>query len=60
MGYMGLKGLDEVFHDPPQQLGRDFSADAFAPHPAFVDTGTSLVDKNNVGLYIDAAAKESK
>jgi ribose transport system substrate-binding protein len=60
MAYIGLKGLDEVFHDPPQKLERDFSADAFAPYPAFVDTGTSLVDKNNVGVYIDAAAKGSK
>jgi ribose transport system substrate-binding protein len=56
MAYIGLKGLDEVFHDPPQQLGRDYSADAFAPYPAFIDTGTSLVDKNNVTVYIDAAA----
>jgi ribose transport system substrate-binding protein len=56
MAYVGLKGLDEVFHDPPQQLGRDYSADAFAPYPVFVDTGTSLVDKSSVGVYIDAAA----
>ena len=60
MAYIGLKGLDEVFHDPPQQLDRDFSADAFAPYPVFVDTGTSLVDRNNVGAYIDAATKGSK
>lgn len=56
MGYVGLKALDQVFHDPPKQLGKDYSADAFAPFPVFVDTGTSLVDKNNVDLYIAAAA----
>ncbi len=60
MGYIGLKALDEVFHAPPKQLGKDYSANAFAPYPVFVDTGTSLVDKSNVDFYIDAVAKENK
>ena len=55
MGYMGLKALDEVFHAPPAQLSKDYSADSFAPYPVFVDTGTSLVDKSNVDLYIASA-----
>jgi ribose transport system substrate-binding protein len=55
MGYAGLKALDEVFHNPPAQLGKDYSADAFAPYPVFVDTGTSLVDRNNVDLYMVSA-----
>jgi ribose transport system substrate-binding protein len=57
MGYYGLKALDEVFHSPPPQLSKDFSSDPFSPYPVFVDTGTSLVDKNNVDLYIAAAAQ---
>ena len=56
MGYVGLKALDEVFHNPPAQLTKDYSADSFAPYPVFVDTGTSLVDKNNVDIYLAAAA----
>jgi ribose transport system substrate-binding protein len=60
MGYMGLKGLDEVFHAPPKALNKDYSADAFAPYPVFVDTGTSLVDSSNVDLYIAAAAAQAK
>ena len=56
MGYVGLKALDEVFHNPPAQLTKDYSADSFAPYPVFVDTGTSLVDKSNVDLYIASAA----
>lgn len=60
MGYLGLKGLDEVFHAPPKQLDKDYSADAFAPYPMFVDTGTSLVDSSNVDLYIAAAADHQK
>jgi ribose transport system substrate-binding protein len=55
MGYVGLKALDEVFHDPPKSLTKDYSADSFSPYPVFVDTGTSLVDKSNVDLYIASA-----
>ncbi len=57
MGYVGLKALDEVFHDPPKTLGKDYSADSFAPYPVFMDTGTSLVDASNVDLYIAGAAQ---
>jgi ribose transport system substrate-binding protein len=60
MGYVGLKALDEIFHDPPKQLAKDYSVDSFAPYPVFVDTGTSLVDKNNVDLYLSSAAEGSK
>jgi ribose transport system substrate-binding protein len=60
MGYEGLKALDEVFHNPPKQLGKDYSVDSFSPYPVFVDTGTSLVDKNNVDLYLSSAAEGSK
>lgn len=60
MAYFGLKALDEVYHAPPKQLSKDYSADAFAPYPAFVDTGTSLVDKTNVDYYIAAAAQQAK
>lgn len=56
MGYVGLKALDEVFHNPPQQLAKDYSVDAFSHYPVFVDTGTALVDKNNVDLYTSSAA----
>jgi len=60
MGFFGLKELDEVFHNPPAQLSRDWSSDAFAPYPTFIDTGTSLVDKSNVDVFLTAAAAHSK
>jgi ribose transport system substrate-binding protein len=60
MAYVGLKALDEVFHAPPKLLTKDYSADSFAPYPVFVDTGTSLVDKSNVDLYIASAAEGTK
>lgn len=56
MGYVGLKALDEVFHNPPAQFGKDNATDSFSHYPEFVDTGTSLVDKSNVDAYIAAEA----
>ena len=60
MGYAGLKILDQIFHDPPAQFSKDYSSDPFSPYPSFVDTGTSLVDKNNVDVYIAAATAGTK
>ena len=57
MGYYGLKALDQIHHNPPRTLHADFEVDSFAPYPVFVDTGTALVDKNNVDLYIRSAAE---
>jgi ribose transport system substrate-binding protein len=55
MGYVGLKVLDQILHDAAVP-NKDFANDPFSPYPAFVDTGTSLVDKSNVDVYIAAAA----
>jgi ribose transport system substrate-binding protein len=60
MGFFGLKALDEVFHAPPKLLSKDYNSDPLAPFPVFVDTGSALVDKANVDLYIAAAAESSK
>lgn len=60
MAYFGLKMLDEVYHDPPKDLAKDYSSDSFAPYPVFVDTGTSIVDQSNVDLYIASAAEGNK
>ncbi len=55
MGFYGLKALDEVFHYPPSDLTKDYSADSFSHYPVFVDTGTTLVDKINVDRYVASA-----
>jgi ribose transport system substrate-binding protein len=55
MGFFGLKLLYEVFHAPPPQLNKDFRSDFYSPYPVFIDTGTTLVDRSNVDLYISAA-----
>lgn len=57
MGYVGLKELDQVFHDPPKPLNKDWSTDPFGPFPQFVDTGTAIVDKSNVDTYLAAVAR---
>jgi ribose transport system substrate-binding protein len=51
MAFVGLKELDEIFHNKPTSLTRDSSVDPFAEYPVFIDTGTELVDKANADLY---------
>lgn len=48
MAMLGLKGLDDVRHYPLKPLAQDYGLDPFAPFPAFIDTGVSLVDQTNV------------
>jgi ribose transport system substrate-binding protein len=48
MGYFGLKVLDQLHHHPPNPLNADWALNPFSPIPAFVDTGTFVIDKNNV------------
>jgi ribose transport system substrate-binding protein len=60
MAYVGMKALDEIFHNPPAKLNKDYTADSFAPYPVFIDTGTSLVDKSNVDLYLASEAEGRK
>ncbi len=56
MGFFGLRLLHQVFHAPPDQLNKDFRADFYSPVPVFVDTGSTLVDRNNVDLFLSATA----
>jgi ribose transport system substrate-binding protein len=56
MAFVGLKELDEIFHNKPKSLTKDYSVDGFAEYPVFIDTGTALVDKANVDVYAKAAA----
>ena len=52
MSYVGLRMLDGLYHHKLSSLTADFSKDSFAPVPAFVDTGSALVDKSNVEAFI--------
>lgn len=56
MGYFGLKLLDEIHHNLPQPFRTNYGVDTFSPYPVFVDTGTALVDKSNVQVYVQSQA----
>lgn len=54
MAYVGLKMLDDLHHHPLRTLQGNWAQDTFSPLPAFVDTGATLIDKNNVDAFIAA------
>ncbi len=55
MSFVGLKMLDDLYHHKLSTLSNDWAKDSFAPIPAFVDTGSALVDKSNVDALIAAS-----
>lgn len=56
MGFFGLRLLHQVAQAPPDQLNKDFRSDFYSPVPVFVDTGSTLVDRSNVDLFLSATA----
>jgi ribose transport system substrate-binding protein len=52
MAYVGVMMLDHLYHHKLPKLDIDWSTDSFAPIPAFVDTGSSVIDKNNVDAFL--------
>jgi ribose transport system substrate-binding protein len=52
MGYYGAKLLDDLHHNKPSSLTANFGQDAKSPVPTFVDTGSFVVDKDNVGAFV--------
>jgi ribose transport system substrate-binding protein len=49
MAYYGTKLLDDLHHHPPNPLTGNWSQNIFSPVPTYVDTGTFVVNKDNVG-----------
>jgi ribose transport system substrate-binding protein len=49
MAYFGTKLIADIHLHPPNPLAGNWKENSFAPLPQFVDTGTFVVDKNNVG-----------
>src|SRR5246127_1817808 len=60
MSLVGLHVLDDLDHNKLPRLDADWANDPFAPIPAFVDTGTALIDKKNLQTFRDAAKKAGK
>jgi ribose transport system substrate-binding protein len=54
MAFVGLQMLDNLHHHKPAALDEDWLKDSFAPIPSFVDTGSALIDKNNVASFLQA------
>ncbi|HWR52187.1 MAG TPA: substrate-binding domain-containing protein [Bryobacteraceae bacterium] len=59
MAAFGLKMLDDLYHHKPTSLQANFKQDVKAPVPSFVDTGATLVDKNNVAMFLKEAAAQT-
>jgi ribose transport system substrate-binding protein len=55
MAYVGVKMLDELYHDPLPSLTKNYAVDPHSPIPAFIDTGSALVDASTVDQYMPAA-----
>jgi ribose transport system substrate-binding protein len=54
MAFVGLKMLDTLHHQNLPRLDKDWANDGFAPMPAFVDTGSQILDKSNVDSFASA------
>lgn len=52
MAYFGLQLLDDVHHHMPKSLTATYGQDPLAQFPMFVDTGTFIVDKNNLSKFL--------
>jgi ribose transport system substrate-binding protein len=55
MSYYALKLLDDLHHNAVHQF-KDWRTALAPPMPTFVDTGTVVVNKNNLKLYREALA----
>ena len=55
MSYYGLKFLDDLHHNAVHEF-KDWRTAPAAPIPAWVDTGTAIVDKNNLAVFREALA----
>ncbi len=53
MAYLGVKLLDDIHHHTPASLTANFAQDSFSPLPSFIDTGSFIVDKQNVSKFME-------
>jgi len=57
MAFFGLKMLGLIHLYPPKPIRTNYEVNTFSPYPTFIDTGTAVVDKDNVGIYLQQAAE---
>ncbi len=59
MAYYGVKFLDDLHHNAVHDF-KDWRTAPAAPLPAWVDTGTAIVDKSNLAAFREAMAAHPK
>lgn len=59
MGYYGLKFLDDLHHNAVHEF-KDWRTAPASPLPAWVDTGTAVIDKTNLAAFRQALAAHPK
>ena len=59
MAYYGLKFLDDLHHNAVHDF-KDWRTAPTSPMPAWVDTGTAVLDKNNLATFREAVASHAK
>ncbi len=57
MGFVGLALLDQIHHHKPERFQNNYIVDSFSRYPTFVDTGTALVTKDNVNVYLESSER---
>lgn len=60
MAYVATKMLDDLHHHPLQNMNMNFAENTYSPLPAFVDTGTTIVDKNNITSFMQQAQSQGQ
>ncbi len=59
MSYYGLKFLDDLHHNAVREF-KDWRTAPASPLPSWVDTGTAMVDKNNLAAFRETMASLPK
>jgi ribose transport system substrate-binding protein len=59
MAYYGVKFLDDLHHNAVHEF-KDWRSAPASPLPAWVDTGTAIVDKTNLAAFKEALAAHPK
>ena len=59
MAYYGVKFLDDLHHSAVHEF-KDWRTAPAAPLPAWVDTGTAIIDKSNLAAFREALAAHPK
>ena len=60
MAFFGLKMLGLIHLYPPKPILTNYQVNTFSPYPVFIDTGTALVDQDNVDFYMQQAAQAKR